>query len=66
MSDLDEQPLRAQLEAAIARVRQQIEIEQRSSHYIGDNAIVGGAITELQAELVQLEEALADEKRSGG
>jgi len=59
MSTHAENPLRQELEDAIAKVRAQIEVEQRSGHYIGDNAIVSGAIAELQAELAQLQEALA-------
>lgn len=53
-------PLRQELEEAIARVRGQIDVEARSGHYIGDGPITAGALTELQAELAQLEQALKD------
>ncbi len=60
MSTHSQDPLREELEQAIATVRGQIDVEARSGHYIGDGPIVGGALAELQAELAQLEAALAD------
>ena len=60
MSTDRQDPLREELIEAIARVREQIGIEERSGHYIGDGAITVGALAELRAELVQLEEALAN------
>ena len=63
-----EQPLRRELEDAIASVRRQIEIHETSS-----GAIVPGigppegqtALTDLRAELAELEGALADLSPSG-
>jgi hypothetical protein len=52
--------LRDELKEAIARVREQIDIEERSGHYIGDGSITVGALAELRTELAQLEEALAN------
>lgn len=54
-----EDPLREELEEAIAKVRHQIEIQASSDHYIGSGRITAEAIAELQAELVQLEAARA-------
>jgi hypothetical protein len=52
--------LRDELKEAIARLREQIDIEERSGHYIGDGSITVGALAELRTELAQLEEALAN------
>ena len=60
-----QEPLREELEEAIAQVRHQIEVQQASTHYIGDGRITAEAIADLKAELVQLEDALADLTRDG-
>jgi hypothetical protein len=59
MSQQTPEPLREELEEAIAKVRAQIEIQQVSNHYVGSEGISAEALRELQAELVQLEAALA-------
>ena len=64
----DKQPLRRELEEAIANVRRQIEIHETSS-----GAIVPGlgppegetALADLRRELAELEGALADLSPSG-
>jgi hypothetical protein len=64
----DKQPLRQELEDAIANVRRQIEIQETSS-----GAIVPGmgpregetALADLRVELAELEGALADLGPSG-
>jgi hypothetical protein len=52
--------LREELKEAIATVRHQIEVQALSDHYIGSGRITEDAIGQLQAELAQLEEALAE------
>ncbi len=52
-------PLRHDLEVAIAKVREQIDVQERSTHYIGDGPIASEAVAELRAELAELEDALA-------
>jgi len=64
MEDDDEgvASLRAQLTAAIANVRGQIEVQRSTTGYLNANVAITGkeiAIRELQTELAQLEEALA-------
>ena len=51
--------LRAELTAAIAAVRRQIEIQSMSDHYVGSGRITQDAIAELTTELAGLEAALA-------
>ncbi len=53
------EPLREELQEAIAKVRHQIEVQSTADHYIGSGRITVEAIAELQAELTQLEAALA-------
>lgn len=54
-----EAPLRAELQAAIAKVRHQIDVQQNADHYIGSGPIAQRAVRELEVELAQLEAALA-------
>ena len=60
MSRRSQDPLREELEAAIAKVRHQIEIQQISDHYVGSGSITVQAISELRVELAALEDALAN------
>jgi hypothetical protein len=60
MSTDDEAELRAELKAAIAAVRHQIEIQGMSDHYVGSGHITEDAIDELRAELAELETAYKD------
>ncbi len=60
MSQDETSELRAELAAAIATVRHQIEIQQMSDHYVGSGHITEDAIGELRAELSRLEEAYRD------
>jgi hypothetical protein len=62
MSNQDDPPLRDQLDAAIANVRHQIEIQSVSNHYLGSEEISAEALRELRVELAQLEAARADLK----
>jgi hypothetical protein len=64
MDSNDPRALREQLAEAITNVRRQIDVQQRSYGAL-DVAIVGPTgreevMRELEAELVQLEQALAD------
>ena len=54
-----DQKLRDELEAAIAKVRHQIEVQEMSDHYVGSGRISADAIADLQVELQQLQDALA-------
>jgi 23S rRNA A2030 N6-methylase RlmJ len=60
MSQHSQEPLREELEAAIVKVRHQIEIQQISDHYVGSGTISAQAIRELRVELAELEDALAN------
>ncbi|HUO22155.1 MAG TPA: hypothetical protein VMU59_06535 [Caulobacteraceae bacterium] len=60
MSEPSSQPLRQELQEAIAKVRHQIEVQAISDHYVGSGDMNALAIGELQAELEQLEAALSD------
>jgi ribosomal protein L29 len=60
MSTHTQEPLREELKEAIANVRHQIEVQQVSNHYVGSGQISAEAIRELQVELAQLEDALAN------
>jgi hypothetical protein len=60
MSQQSQEPLREELEAAIVKVRHQIEVQQISDHYVGSGSITAEAIGELRAELAQLEDALTN------
>ena len=60
MSDIPREPLREELEEAIAKVRHQIEVQRISNHYVGSGRITALAVRELQTELAQLEDALAN------
>ncbi len=60
MSQHPQEPLRAELHEAIAKVRHQIEIQQISDHYVGSGRSSALAIRDLQTELAQLEDALAN------
>lgn len=51
--------LREELEEAIGKVRHQIEIQSTSNHYVGSERITKNALSELESELAQLEDALA-------
>jgi hypothetical protein len=51
-------PLREELEEAIVKIRHQIEIQSMSDHYIGSEKITEDALSELQSELAELEDAL--------
>lgn len=59
MSRESQDTLRAELQDAIAKVRHQIDVQENADHYIGSGPIVVRAVHELEAELIQLEEALA-------
>ena len=54
--------LRQELTEAVARVRQQMDVQRRSVSYLGVGMPDGGAVAtaQLEAELAQLEDALAD------
>jgi len=54
-----EEPLRPQLIEAIARVRRELEI-LRSPSTIGGGGNTGGVIADLEKELRELEDALAN------
>ena len=60
MSQPAQEDLRQELTDAIAKVRHQIEIQQISGHYVGSEQIVAEEVRELQVELAQLEDALAN------
>ena len=51
--------LREELVDAIANVRRQIDVQSTSDHYLGSGRITEEALSELQSDLSQLEEALA-------
>jgi hypothetical protein len=55
--------LRRELDDAICKVRQQIEIQSVSNHYIGSEEISAEALSELQTELNQLEAARSELNR---
>ena len=58
--DSEDDDLRAELEAACANVRRQIELQQRSQRTIYGNRGDAIARRALQDELDQLEDALTD------
>ncbi len=55
--------LRRELDDAICKVRQQIEIQSVSNQYIGSEEISAEALSELQTELNQLEAARSELNR---
>ena len=65
LSPPDDASLRAELEEAISKIRQQIEVQLMSDHYIGSGQITADAVGELQTELTQLKQALADLNKRG-
>jgi len=60
---MSQDPIRQELQDAIAEVRHQIEIQAMSDHYVGSEGITTEAISELRSELAELETALADLRR---